>query len=78
LTVGIKGWATEKVLRSLASTSMFLTGYYDRWVSRTGTKAKLFGLALSAQIVDNIPVESHDLTLDSVVSASGSILSNRR
>lgn len=42
-------------------------GYYDRILKRL-TKAKKVGLAFSFQLIDEVPVEPHDIPMDIVIS----------
>lgn len=49
-------------------------GGYDQWISQAknaGTPMKLIGIALECQIVDKVPVESHDVKMDSIATARG-------
>lgn len=52
-------------------------GYYDefltRYVQKFGTRPYLIGVALSEQIVDEVPVEPHDWKMDSVITGDGSV-----
>ena len=43
-------------------------GYYDRFLSRT--KGAKVGLTYDALLLDEVPVESHDVTMDIVVTES--------
>lgn len=46
-------------------------GYYDKFLQRlfacTRDKVTLIGLAFKEQIVDNLPLDEHDVLLDQVV-----------
>lgn len=42
-------------------------GWYDRFLSRQ-THAKTIGLAYKEALVDNLPVESHDVALDEIMT----------
>lgn len=48
-------------------------GYYDKFLQRlfatgcTRDKVTLIGLAFKEQIVDNLPLDDHDVLLDQVV-----------
>lgn len=44
-------------------------GYYDRYMSRQGFRATKIGVCFAEQIVEHIPVEPHDIAVDTVVSA---------
>lgn len=49
-------------------------GYYDRAIARLracGHKPRLIGIAFDCQKVDEVPVEDHDISLDSVLTESG-------
>jgi 5-formyltetrahydrofolate cyclo-ligase len=46
-------------------------GYYDRTLARMKRKPRLIGLAFSAQEVDTIPRESHDIPLDAIITEAG-------
>lgn len=52
-------------------------GYYDDYITRhlhyTGKKPLLVGLALKEQLVDDVPVEEHDYTVDCLVSGDGEV-----
>ncbi len=43
-------------------------GFYDKYLSRRGFRAYTIGVCYPSQIVENIPTEKHDKTLDSVVT----------
>lgn len=48
-------------------------GYYDKYLTRLFEKyprnsIKLFGLAFEEQLVDTLPLEDHDVPLDSIIS----------
>lgn len=42
-------------------------GYYDKYLSQTGIKAAKVGVCYAHQLVDNLPVEPHDVAMDCVV-----------
>ena len=44
-------------------------GYYDRYLSQPGVHALRIGVCYAHQLVDVLPTEPHDATMDSVVSA---------
>lgn len=49
-------------------------GGYDVWLNDAkskGTAMRLVGVALECQIVDKVPVESHDVKMDSIATARG-------
>ncbi len=46
-------------------------GFYDRFLSRLGSTTRTVGLVLSCQIVDEIPTEPHDRSVDAVVTEDG-------
>ena len=51
-------------------------GGYDKWVAEMREKnvpLRLIGVALECQIVDSIPVESHDQRMDAIATARGII-----
>lgn len=52
-------------------------GYYDDYISRhihyTGKKPLLVGLALEEQLVDDVPLEQHDYTVDCLVCGDGTV-----
>jgi len=41
-------------------------GYYDRYLSRPGLRAFCVGVCFAHQLVDTLPVEPHDRTMDAV------------
>ena len=46
-------------------------GGFDRWISdlrKVNATAKIWGIALECQLVDTIPLEAHDQTVDAVVT----------
>lgn len=43
-------------------------GWYDRFLPGRRSEAVLIGLAFSPQVVDSLPVESHDVAVDVVVT----------
>lgn len=48
-------------------------GYYDRLLSRARPEAPLVALAFDCQIVDDIPVASHDVFMDLVLTETRAI-----
>lgn len=46
-------------------------GYYDRTLARLGKRPMLVGLAFSAQGLEHIPRDAHDVPLDAVVTETG-------
>jgi len=48
-------------------------GYYDRTLAKLAKKPRLVGLAFSAQKLDHIPRDGHDIPLDAVVTEAGVI-----
>ncbi|MBN9335716.1 5-formyltetrahydrofolate cyclo-ligase [Devosia sp.] len=46
-------------------------GYYDRTLAAMTKRPMLVGLAFSAQALEHIPREAHDVPLDAVVTESG-------
>jgi 5-formyltetrahydrofolate cyclo-ligase len=48
-------------------------GWYDRFLARVRPDCLTIGVAFDAQIVDDLPTESHDVVLDLVVTESGVI-----
>jgi 5-formyltetrahydrofolate cyclo-ligase len=51
-------------------------GFYDRFLPRVkGTKV---GIAYDFQIVDEVPVEEHDIPLDKIVTPEGVVIPKRR
>lgn len=45
-------------------------GFYDRYLASRPTKPLTIGIALDLQIVESMPLESHDVALDHVVTPS--------
>lgn len=43
-------------------------GFYDKYLSRKGFRAHTIGVCYPCQLVENIPTEKHDKTLDSIVT----------
>jgi 5-formyltetrahydrofolate cyclo-ligase len=43
-------------------------GFYDKYLSHRGFRARTIGVGYPCQIVENIPTEEHDKRLDCVVS----------
>lgn len=46
-------------------------GFYDRLLARENLRAYKLGVCFDAQIVPDLPLESHDLAVDEVVTESG-------
>ena len=44
-------------------------GFYDRYMSLPGFRARTAGVCFSVQIVDDLPTEKHDLLVDTVLHA---------
>ena len=44
-------------------------GFYDKYLSRKGFRAYTIGVCYPCQVVEDIPTEEHDKTLDRVVSS---------
>jgi len=42
-------------------------GYYDRYLSQPGMRALKVGVCYAHQLVDTLPAEPHDVTMDSVI-----------
>lgn len=42
-------------------------GFYDRYLSQSGSRALKIGVCYSEQIVDDIPTEPHDVVMDAVI-----------
>lgn len=49
-------------------------GYYDRFLRRLKPSCKRIGIAFEMQIVDEIPVEAHDIAMDFIVTESRIII----
>jgi len=43
-------------------------GFYDRFLARSAPQALRVGLAFACQVVDRIPVQSHDIPMDMVIT----------
>lgn len=43
-------------------------GFYDRFLERTAGRALAFGLAFDEQVVNEVPAESHDASVDAVAT----------
>ena len=56
-------------------------GGYDKWI-RAQRKAKpdvrIWGIALECQLVNDIPMEAHDETVDAVVTARGVLVAGKK
>ncbi len=52
-------------------------GFYDRLLARLPAKAVKIGVAFSAQLVEEIPMETHDVRLDGLVAGGGLMLIER-
>jgi len=46
-------------------------GYYDRFLASLGHRPFLLGVGFSVQVVEQVPMEPHDILLDGVVSEKG-------
>ena len=46
-------------------------GWYDRLLAAAAPQARLFGIAYSFQVVDDLPTEPHDVRLSGVVTEEG-------
>jgi len=46
-------------------------GFYDRLLARESLKAHKLGVCFDMQICPELPVESHDIAMDSIVTESG-------
>ena len=44
-------------------------GYYDRYMSREGFHAHTIGICHTVQLLDTLPVESHDKSIDEVITS---------
>ena len=44
-------------------------GYYDRYMSREGFHAYTIGICHTVQLLDTLPVESHDKSIDEVIKS---------
>lgn len=53
-------------------------GMYDRFLGDLPSGTPTIGLALRAQIVSRVPVESHDVPLTAVISADGVLVRTKR
>lgn len=42
-------------------------GFYDRYMSQSGFRARTAGVCFSVQVVDDLPAEEHDLCVDTVL-----------
>lgn len=42
-------------------------GYYDRYMSREGFRAFKIGVCFAEQLLDELPCESHDIMMDTVI-----------
>ena len=50
-------------------------GFYDRFLSGEGRDLPKVGLGFDCQVMDSVPVEAHDVTLDVLVTESRTIRS---
>lgn len=48
-------------------------GHFDRLLAQVGASTVVVGAAFDAQLVDAVPTETHDATVDAVVTESGII-----
>ncbi len=46
-------------------------GYYDRTLERLTRRPRLIGIAFAAQELDNVPRDSHDIPLDTIITEQG-------
>ncbi len=46
-------------------------GYYDRFLARVGANTRIIGVCLDQQIVDEVPVETHDVRMQALLTPSG-------
>ena len=49
-------------------------GTYDRYIANCSTRPLLIGLAFADTLVDSLPKEAHDWTMETVVTEDGYIL----
>lgn len=50
-------------------------GWYDRFLSRTRHDTVSIGVCFATQVLDSLPTEPHDVTLDLVVADTGPVTS---
>lgn len=43
-------------------------GFYDRFLAQETRRAKLCGFAFSEQLLDELPIEAHDIQMDAVIT----------
>ncbi|HOB19839.1 MAG TPA: 5-formyltetrahydrofolate cyclo-ligase [Candidatus Atribacteria bacterium] len=53
-------------------------GYYDRFLARLSINTLKIGLAYDFQVVDSLPVESHDISLDMLITDKRIITGDER
>lgn len=53
-------------------------GYYDRFLRRVGDDVPRVGLAFELQLLDELPVEDHDVTVDTIITEKRIITVDRR
>ncbi|MEK6589519.1 MAG: 5-formyltetrahydrofolate cyclo-ligase [Nitrospinota bacterium] len=56
----------------------FGMGFYDRFLSRLSKDVKTIGLAFDFQIVNDIPLDNHDVTLDRIITEKRVIVCYKR
>ena len=49
-------------------------GWYDRFLARRSARCVAIGVCFAEQIVDDLPVEDHDMTVDIVVTDEGRVV----
>ena len=53
----------------------FGKGYYDRFLTKTS--ALLVGVAFSAQVIPDVPTESHDVSMNALLTENGITMIDR-
>lgn len=66
-TILVPGLAFDRAGRRLGRGA----GFYDRLLADPALRARRVGVAFAAQIVDEVPVEAHDMPLDAIVTEDG-------
>lgn len=66
-TIFVPGLAFDRAGRRLGRGA----GYYDRLLAHPALRARRIGVAFAAQLVDEVPVEPHDQSLDALVTENG-------
>lgn len=46
-------------------------GYYDRFLARVGSGTRIIGVCFDHQIVDEVPMERHDVRMQALLTPSG-------